>query len=1005
MVYVIFFLSFLLFLLLGIGFTLKLEKGKAEYRKQKKILLSITVSKTNELGPLAAEQMFASLHGLFREVGLKERLEGKLQEYFSFEVANTNQEIRFYVWLPEHIREFVEGQVHAQYPDVEIIEQADYAFGVDENQYHFAGNELCLEKPYYFPIKSTAEFSEKTLDPLSATLSAIGKIDPDDQAWMQVICRPAQPDWQEKGLVYVEDLKAGKATKKSLLCSPIFRVIAFPFRIIYTVLSFLFNPSGSGDSGAEKSAAKLTDTQQISCKAIVEKATKLGFEVAVRMIYAAKSAGTAQIAKARLQAITGTFKQFSTTNLNGFKAKTISGKEALYRYRQRAMIFPMILNTEELATIFHLPNDTVKVPNIAWVTSRKFEPPLNLPTPANFPEKDLTIIGETDYRGQRKRFGLKPVDRARHVYILGKTGMGKSVLLENMVHSEIQAGKGLCIVDPHGDTAEAALKSIPPHRVEDTILFDPSDVMHPIAFNPFEGVNPENRNLVASGILGIFKKIYGEVSWGPRMEYVLRNTILALVENPGSTMLGITRMLVDSEYREKILANVTDPLVKAFWYDEFAKIQPRNLQEVVSPIQNKVGQFLQSKVIRNIVGQPKGAIDFRKAMDEKKIVICNLSRGKLGDDNAALLGAMIITKIQLDAMSRADVPEEKRVDFTLFVDEFQNFATDAFAHILSEARKYHLSLVMANQYIAQMPDMVRDAVFGNVGTIVTFQVGYDDAKYLTKQFKEIASDDDLVGISKYHIYTNLLIDGHPSNAFSAATLPPPSREAKFNQNEITRELTRKKYSKPRESVEAEIAKWAESSRTAQMTAASVSGTPGVVSGGAGGVRQVILSPEEIAKIIQSIKAGEVYEVEVNKMVNFGIFVNYKGVHGLIHTSELPLEILANLKNYKKPGDKLKAMLTDITNENKLVFSVKKMVSTEKKKDDKGHSRDSGLRGAVLHSPSKHSGKTPSKSHYRSKLPSPPKNFKSAIHGAHKESVATKTLVTKEEGFDIPLAED
>ena len=988
MVYLIFFLSFLVFLLLGIFLTLKLEKGKQEYRKQKKVLLSITVAKTNELGPLAAEQMFASLHGLFREIGLKERLEGSLQEYFSFEIANTNQEIHFYVWLPEHIKEFVEGQIHAQYPDVEIIEQADYAEALDENQYHFAGTELSLNKANYYPIQSSAKFLEKTTDPLVAPLSAIGKIDPADQVWVQYVCRPAKPDWQEEGLTYVEKLKAGTLPKGGVFAHPLLKILLLPFRLLYTIFSFLL-PSGAGEA-AEKQTVKLTDMQQLAATAIVEKSVKLGFEVAIRVVYAAKTAAAPQIAKARLQAITGTFKQFNTANLNGFKAKAISGKEALVRYQQRAMIAPIVLNTEELATVFHLPNNTVRVPNIAWVRSRKFEPPLNLPTPANFPEKDLTILGETDYRGQKKRFGIKPVDRARHVYILGKTGMGKSVLLENMVHSDIQAGRGVCIVDPHGDTADAALKSIPAHRVEDVILFDPSDSMYPVAFNPFEGVNPENRNLVASGILGIFKKIYGEVSWGPRMEYVLRNTILALVENKDSTMLGITRMLVDGEYRAKMLANVTDPLVKAFWYDEFAQIQPRNLQEVISPIQNKVGQFLQSKVIRNIVGQPRGAFDFRRAMDEKKIVICNLSRGKLGDDNASLLGAMVITKIQLDAMSRADIPEEQRVDFTLYVDEFQNFATDAFAHILAEARKYHLSLVMANQYIAQMPETVRDAVFGNVGTIISFQVGYDDAKYLTQQFKEIVSDDDLVGISKYHVYTNLLVDGHPANPFSVATLPPPSRDAAFGQVEKVREYTRKTYARPRDEVEAEINKWAESTRVAAAALAGI-GAAGAKRAGAGAAgfsaggisaekKAVILAPAEIAQIVKTIKLGEVYEVEVNKMVNFGIFINYKGVHGLIHSSEMPVETLADLRNFKQPGDKLKAKLIEITPDNKLVFSLKKLLAKPEQKKPSGRGRDQ-------------------RQQQRHKLPSPPAKF---------EPLTKPRRADKEpanEGFDIPLAED
>ena len=313
-----------------------------------------------------------------------------------------------------------------------------------------------------------------------------------------------------------------------------------------------------------------------------------------------------------------------------------------------------------------------------------------------------------------------------------------------------------------------------------------------MAFNMLENIDPTMNSVVASGLVGIFKKIYAE-SWGPRLEHILRNTILSLLEYPDTTMLGITRILVDADFRKKVVRNVSDPIVKRFWADEFEKMQERQRVEAISPIQNKVGQFLSSPIIRNIVGQPRSMVDIRFAMDRKKIFICNLSKGKIGEDNSSLLGSMIITKFQLDAMSRSNISEKDRVDFYLYVDEFQNFATESFATILSEARKYRLNLTMANQYVAQMPDEVRDAVFGNVGTLMAFQVGFDDAEYISKQFSEVALPNDLVQLPKYNLYSKLLVDGMPSQPFSASTLPPISNELEEGRREKVIRFSRERF--------------------------------------------------------------------------------------------------------------------------------------------------------------------------------------------------------------------
>lgn len=419
---------------------------------------------------------------------------------------------------------------------------------------------------------------------------------------------------------------------------------------------------------------------------------------------------------------------------------------------------------------------------------------------------EITFFAKTNFRNQERVFGIKTDDRRRHMYVIGKTGMGKTNLLENLAVQDIRNGHGVCFIDPHGDTAEKLIKAIPADRINDIIYINPADQDYPIAFNVMEKVDPEYRHLVASGLVGVFKKIWAD-SWGPRLEYILRNAILALLEYPGSTLLGVTRILVDKKYRDRVVERVTDPVVKQFWVDEFSKWNDRVLQEVISPIQNKVGQFLSSSLIRNIVGQTASSFDVRKAMDERKILILNLSKGRIGEDNSALLGAMMITKIQLAAMGRVDIEEETRKDFYLFVDEFQNFATESFANILSEARKYRLNLILANQYIEQIDEKVRNAIFGNAGTLISFRVGATDAEYLEKEFAPIFTQNDIVNLPKYNVYLKLMIDGIAGDAFSATVLPPVSlEETKDNEEKVIR-ISRERYSTSRAEVEDKIARW------------------------------------------------------------------------------------------------------------------------------------------------------------------------------------------------------
>jgi len=422
----------------------------------------------------------------------------------------------------------------------------------------------------------------------------------------------------------------------------------------------------------------------------------------------------------------------------------------------------------------------------------------------------ITYFAETDSRHYRKKFGIKAEDRSKHVYVIGKTGMGKSTLLENMAVQDIQHGNGLVFVDPHGGTAEKLLEYIPEERIKDVLYFAPFDMEHPVSFNIMEDVGANKRHLVVNGLMSVFEKIW-EDAWSARMAYILQNTLLALLEYPGATLLAVNRMYTDKDFRNKVVANVTDVSVKSFWVDEYAKYTDRYTQEATPAIQNKIGQFAGNPLIRNIIGQPKSSFNLREIMDKKKIMIVNLSKGRVGEGNARLLGSMLITKIYLAAMSRADEKTHtlsKLPQFYLFVDEFQSFADRSFADILSEARKYKLNLTMAHQYIEQMDEEVREAVFGNVGTMIAFRVGAYDADVLEKEFAPTFTAEDLVNLGLRQIYLKLMIDSVTSQPFSASTMPPIEPPKVSFVDEILAH-SRKTYAKSRSEVEKHITDWHE----------------------------------------------------------------------------------------------------------------------------------------------------------------------------------------------------
>ncbi len=424
--------------------------------------------------------------------------------------------------------------------------------------------------------------------------------------------------------------------------------------------------------------------------------------------------------------------------------------------------------------------------------------------------QEITFFGETNFRNIRKKFGIKLDDRRRHFYVVGKTGMGKTVMIKNMAIQDIQSSHGVGFIDPHGEAAEELLDFVPENRIKDVIYFDPGDIEYPIAFNVMEKVSPENRHIVVSGLMSVFKKLWPDV-WSARMEYILNYAILALLESPDSTLLGINRLLSDVEYRKIVVDRVQDPVVKAFWLQEYSRYTQRYEVEATAAIQNKVGQFISNPLIRNVIGQVESTIDMREVLDGQKILIANISKGKVGEDSSRLLGGLLVTKLQLAAMSRVDIPEEERKDFFLYIDEFQNFATDSFTNILSEARKYRLALILGHQYIAQLGTgdeaKVRDAVFGNVGTMVVFRVGAEDAEWLEKEFTPEFLATDFVNLGKYSIYVKLMIDGISSRPFSAQTMPPfPVPEKTFKEEII--KYSRERYATPVKIVEEKIAKWA-----------------------------------------------------------------------------------------------------------------------------------------------------------------------------------------------------
>jgi hypothetical protein len=717
------------------------------------VLLEVKNSRDSEETPAAMEQVFAAIGATGGHGGILARIFRRhAPKFFSFEIVSVNSGIHFFVGMPVSARGYVESQLTAHYPKLLLTDSPDWAG-------HFitlphAVAQLAFSNSYYYPLKTYADL--KDLDIMASVLGQMAKLPVGEAAAVQIRVTPAGGGWQ-----YAASTIVSRGIPD--LSSTTGRMKAHPH-------------------------ARIIET----------KIAHVGFTSAIRLVtVAANNTRASEL----LQTLAGTFGVYTLGEGNAlllsepafWQKKRL--EESVVSRNNAVAPRNQILNAIELASLWHPPGLALSmVKNISWGATLTGEAPENLSIATTDEEekKRINFFARTEFKNSPATFGLKRDDRRKHLYIVGKTGTGKSTLIANMAINDMKNGEGVAVVDPHGDLCDILLDYVPSHRINDVAYLDPSDQEYPFHLNPLEVKNTAYRELVSSGIVSIFYKLY-HLSWGPRLEYILRNTILTLLSVPDSTLLQVPEILTNEAYRRRIVEKMSDQVLKNFWMNEFEKMSPQFRSEAVSPILNKVGQFLSSQTIRNIVGSPTSTVDLEDMMNQGKIVIVNLSQGKLGEDSSALLGAMIITKIQLAAMNRVYTAEASRRDFYLYVDEFQNFATTSFIKILSEARKYRLDLTLANQYIGQIEEDVQNAIFGNAGSIVSFGVGATDARILAKEFGLKYEEEELVGLGNYDIILKLSIDNQTTNPFSAKTLPLP-RSKNQNRDKVIRS-SRERYAK------------------------------------------------------------------------------------------------------------------------------------------------------------------------------------------------------------------
>ncbi len=750
--------------LIFIGIFLFLKKylvGWIKHKDREKtslqfVLLQVKAPRGNEIKIDAAEQLFATFASLRKSGGILSNF--KPQPYISFEIVATHESIKFLVSCHKSHQDLIEKQINGAYPDAEIKEVPEYNIFSENSQ--TAYTQLKLKSTDYFPIKT---FRDLPTDPLSAITSALAKMQQGEGAVVQILISPADNVWKDKGKKFVKKEK---------------------------------------DPGKADAPKAPPDAKQL--EAVEGKIVRSGFETVIRIV---TSSTTAESAKAHLTNIKTAFEQFSGA-YNGFtSAKSYSEKafltDFIYRYLPR-FIRGSVLTADELASIFHFPNKSIETPYITWLSSKRAPAPEKIPTSGLY-------LGKSVFRGIERPVYLGEDDRRRHMYIIGRTGTGKSELLKSMMLQDILAGRGICFIDPHGDAAEELLELIPPGRAEDVIYFDPSDMVRPFGINMLEAYTEQQKHFVVASIIGLMYKLFDPHKTGiigPRFEHGVRNAMLTAMSKPGATFIEVVRLMTDAEFVKELLPLVQDPIVRRYWTDQIAQTTDFHKSEVLDYTVSKFGRFVTNKMMRNIIGQSQSSFDLRKVMDEGKILIMNLSKGRIGEENSNFLGLILVPKILNAAMSRSNIPMEQRRDFYLYVDEFQNFATDTFADILSEARKYRLNLIVANQFIGQIGEDLKNAVFGNVGTLVAFRVGVTDANYLQHEFSPVFSEADLVNVESPHVYIKTIVNGEPVSPFSLDTTKDMKKwKAMLNPQvgQAIRELSRLKYGRDVVQVEASVA--------------------------------------------------------------------------------------------------------------------------------------------------------------------------------------------------------
>ncbi|MBL8030097.1 MAG: type IV secretion system DNA-binding domain-containing protein [Candidatus Doudnabacteria bacterium] len=748
-----------------------------------------------------AEQLFTTLSESGHSKGW---LLGK--DYYSFEIACTDKKISFYINCPRHLQELVEKQLQAQYPHAFVEEVKGYNPFKDGALVE--AEELTLNKKYFYPFRT---YKNMESDPLNSISNAMSKLVEGEGAAVQFIISPAGTSWQGRPRHMALEVQQGKSPEM---------VERGHF---YRMMVGLFKGIGGSVSGSKQgnqshahkdlsgyySPISLTPMQQEIVKKLEEKASRPGYGVNIRLVTSSPVPGNANMHMRNLMAA---FLQYNMPPFNGLKHKKRNKKDILKDYIFRVFRDygkKIILNTEELSSLWHLPTPYIETPNIKWLISKKAPPPLNL-------QKEGLLIGKNVYRGVETNIFMGREDRRRHTYVLGRTGSGKSVLLANMAIQDIKNGEGLCVIDPHGDLVQDILQQVPKERAEDIIVFEPFNMDRPLGLNMLEVDSEEQKDFVVQEMISIFYKLVTDPAMlGPMFEHNMRNAMLTLMadeEHPG-TITDIPRIFTDMEFQKYKISKVKDPVVRLFWEKEMAKTSDFHKSEMLGYLISKVGRFVENTMMRNIVGQSKSGFNFRKAMDEGKVLLVNLSKGRTGEINAKLLGLILVSKIQMAALSRADIPENERKDFYLYVDEFQNFITDTFSSILSEARKYKLNLIIAHQYLGQLETQagaqgagskdLRDAVFGNVGTMIVFRTGAEDAEVLSKEFSPTFNQFDLVNIERYNAYVKLMVNGTASKPFNMGTIAPP-KDGRKDLADSIRRLSMLKHGRPRAEVEDEL---------------------------------------------------------------------------------------------------------------------------------------------------------------------------------------------------------